>query len=112
MTDPTSTPDASELDALLGAYALDALDPVDRAAVDAYLERNADARAEVDEMRETAASLALLPDTPTDAPPELWQRIAQVIATDDAPDARRERAAGRAARLRSTSLRPDVTAPV
>jgi anti-sigma-K factor RskA len=83
VTDPTSTPDASELDALLGAYALDALDPADRARVETYLERNADARAEVDEMRETAASLALLPDTPMDAPPELWQRITHVIATDD-----------------------------
>lgn len=83
MTDPTATPDASELDALLGAYALDALDPVDRARVEAYLERNADARAEVDDMRETAASLALLPDTPMEAPPELWQRIVHVIATED-----------------------------
>jgi anti-sigma-K factor RskA len=83
VTDPTATPDANELDALLGAYALDALDPVDRARVEAYLERNADARAEVDDMRETAASLALLPNTPTEAPPELWQRIVHVIATDD-----------------------------
>ena len=41
MTDPTSTPDASELDSLLGAYALDALDPLDRARVEAYLERDA-----------------------------------------------------------------------
>ena len=84
MTDPTSTPDASELDALLGAYALDALDAHDRERVEAYLERDADARAEVDDMRETAASLALLPAASMDAPPELWQRISQVIATDDA----------------------------
>ena len=59
MTDPTSVPDAGELDSLLGAYALDALDAADRARVEAYLERDAAARAEVDEMRETAASLAL-----------------------------------------------------
>ena len=34
------------------------------------------ARAEVDELRETAASLALLPARRRDAPPELWERIA------------------------------------
>jgi anti-sigma-K factor RskA len=82
MTDPTSTPDMNDLDSLLGAYALDALDVADRARVDAYLEHNSAARAEVDEMRETAASLALLPDTPAVAPPELWTRIEQVITAD------------------------------
>ncbi|MGO9876028.1 MAG: anti-sigma factor domain-containing protein [Acidimicrobiia bacterium] len=79
MTDSTPAPDSHELDSLLGAYALDALDSEDRARVDAYLERDATARAEVDDMRETAASLALLPDTPMDAPPELWARIEQAI---------------------------------
>ena len=44
MTDPTSTPDASQLDALLGAYALDALDAADRARVETYLARNPDAK--------------------------------------------------------------------
>ena len=62
MSDVPRDPGATEeLDSLLGAYALDALDPADRARIDAYLERDADARAEVDELRETAASLALLP---------------------------------------------------
>jgi len=84
VTDPTSVPDAGELDSLLGAYALDALDPADRARVDAYLGRNAAARGEVDEMRETAAALALLPDTPMEAPPELWARISETIASDRA----------------------------
>jgi len=79
MTDSTPAPDSHELESLLGAYALDALDSADRARVDAYLERDATARAEVDDMRETAASLALLPDTPSDAPPELWARIEQAI---------------------------------
>jgi len=79
MTDATPAPDTHELDALLGAYALDALDPDDRARVEAYLDREPAARAEVDDLRETAASLALLPDTPMDAPPELWARIEQAI---------------------------------
>jgi anti-sigma-K factor RskA len=82
MTDPTAVPGAGDLDSLLGAYALDALDAEDRARVDAYLERDATARAQVDEMRETAATLALLPDAAMDAPPDMWERIAQQIATD------------------------------
>jgi anti-sigma-K factor RskA len=84
VTDPTSVPDTDELDSLLGAYALDALEPADRARVDDYLARSAAARAEVDEMRETAAALALLPDTPTEAPPELWARISETIASERA----------------------------
>jgi anti-sigma-K factor RskA len=89
MSEATSGPDAHELDSLLGAYALDALDAEDRARVDAYLQHDAAARAEVDEMRETAASLALLPDTQMDAPPELWSRIEHEIgaASPAAPSA-------------------------
>ena len=84
MSDGTHDHGATEeLDSLLGAYALDALDLDDRVLVDAYLERDAAARAEVDSMRETAASLALLPATAMDAPPELWQRIAGAIAADE-----------------------------
>jgi hypothetical protein len=86
VTEPTSVPDPDgELGSLLGAYALDALDPVDRARVDAYLMVNAAARDEVDEMRETAAALALLPDSPMEAPPELWTRISETIASDRVP---------------------------
>jgi len=75
---------AEDLDSLLGAYALDALDADDRVRVEAYLERDAAARAEVDEMRETAASLAMLPAETMDAPPELWERIAGAIAAERA----------------------------
>ncbi len=115
MTDPT-TSDTGDLDALLGAYALDALDSDERARVDAYLEDHSDARAEVDEMRETAASLALLPDSPLAAPPELWDRIAEVIAADPAPTARRELAGDdelarvRARRARMKWLMPAAAA--
>jgi anti-sigma-K factor RskA len=82
VTDPTAN--AGELHSLLGAYALDALEPFERARVDVYLSHNAEARAEVDEMRETAAALALLPDTAMEAPPELWARISATIASDRA----------------------------
>ncbi len=79
-----STPMANEpdLDALLGAYALDALDPEERARVDAYLERNPRARDEADELRETAASLALAQAGEPIAPDGLWTRISNVIATE------------------------------
>ena len=119
MTDPTFAHDSGDLDSLLGAYALDALDADDRARVDAYLERDAAARAEVDEMRETAASLALLPATPVAAPPELWDRIAEVIATDrdrdasgslDENDENDELAARRARRTRPRWIAPAVAA--
>jgi len=100
--DPNAT---EELDSLLGAYALDALDAADRARIDGYLERDADARAEVDELRETAASLALLPDSPMAAPPELWDRIAEVIAADPAPAASRARTEDELARARARRAR-------
>jgi anti-sigma-K factor RskA len=87
VTDSASVSGAGELDSLLGAYVLDALDPFERSRVDAYLSDNAAARAEVDEMRETAAALALLPDTPSEAPPELWTRISETIAADRAETA-------------------------
>jgi hypothetical protein len=83
-----------ELDALLGAYALDALDPDERVRVDAYLAVNPTARDEVDELRESAASLALAPVYDVTAPTELWDRISSRIADEPrafAPMRTRER---------------------
>jgi anti-sigma-K factor RskA len=91
---------AEELDSLLGAYALDALDVDDRARVESYLERDADARAEVDELRETAASLALMPPASLEAPAELWERISGEIAEDRAQDERARAARDGRARTR------------
>jgi hypothetical protein len=90
------------LDALLGAYTLDALDPAERAAVEAYLARNPRARAEVDDLRETAAVLATAPVEGTSAPGELWERIAAEVGDDPARPTdelaeRRERRGGRRA---------------
>ena len=75
----TDVPNDPELDALLGAYALDALEPDERARVDSYLAQNARARDEVDELRESAASMALAPIDDTSAPAELWDRISRTI---------------------------------
>jgi anti-sigma-K factor RskA len=75
-------PDEPELDALLGAYALDALDPDERDRVDRYLEVNPLARGEVDELRESAASLALAPVDDLTAPADLWDRISSRLADE------------------------------
>ena len=76
------TPNDPELDALLGAYALDAVDDDERLRVDAYLAQNASARAEVDELLESAAALALAPVDDLTAPAGLWDRISQTIADE------------------------------
>jgi Anti-sigma-K factor rskA/Putative zinc-finger len=77
---PGSEMPRSEIDDLLGAYALDAVDPDEREVVERHLAADPAARAEVDEMRETAAVLASLPVTDERAPAELWDRIAGAIA--------------------------------
>jgi anti-sigma-K factor RskA len=71
MTDLRRPFDAIE--ELLGAYALDAVDPDERRQVEAYLETSPRARAEVDQHREVAALLAF---GGAEAPPGVWDRIA------------------------------------
>lgn len=66
-----------ELDELLGAFALDAVDGDEREQVERYLERSPRARAVVTEYRQTAAFLA---DAGTEAPPGVWERIEQSLA--------------------------------
>lgn len=71
--------DHDRIEDLVGAYALDAVDPDERAAVEAHLEGCPRCRAEVDAHRETAAALGNLVEEP---PPGLWDRIAgEVEAT-------------------------------
>jgi anti-sigma-K factor RskA len=65
-----------ELDDLLGAYALDAVEDDEREQVEAYLDRTPEARSLVAEYRETAALLA---QSGTEAPPGLWERIEQTL---------------------------------
>jgi len=56
-----------ELEELLGAYALDALDDDERRKVERMLESNPRARAEVQQHRETASMLAFSGSTAPDA---------------------------------------------
>jgi anti-sigma-K factor RskA len=72
--------DLYDLDELLGAYALDALDADEQRRVDDYLAINPRARAEVQEHREVATMLAY---TGMDAPDGLWDRIVSTL--DEAP---------------------------
>jgi len=74
-----------ELDALLGAYALDAVDEDERREVEQYLVVNPRARAEVDQYQEVAAMLAF---SGSSAPDGVWDRIASAIGGDaaGAPD--------------------------
>lgn len=78
MTDARFSTD--ELDELLGAYALDAVDPDERQAVEDYLRENPRARAEVEEHREVAAQLAFVGG---DAPAHVWSAIR--TALDETP---------------------------
>ena len=61
---------------LLGAYALDAVDPAERELVEAHLAGCPRCRAEVEEHREVAALLA---NVGRPAPEGLWDRIAEAL---------------------------------
>lgn len=73
----------AELDELLGVYALDAVDPDERAAIDAWLARSPNARREADELREAATMLLQGGDEP---PADLWARIAARLGDGTAGD--------------------------
>lgn len=77
-----SSGDAYELDELLGAYALDAVDDAERRRVEDYLEVNPRAAAEVQAHREVATMLAF---TGMDAPEDLWSRISDEIGEQAPP---------------------------
>ncbi|HEX7169093.1 MAG TPA: anti-sigma factor [Acidimicrobiales bacterium] len=96
MTIPTPTHE--ELQELLGAYALDAVEPDERDVVEAHLATCPRCRAEVMEHRETAALLAFAGH---DAPAGLWDRIASNLEEAPPPvdlGLARATAAGRAGR--------------
>ena len=65
-----------EITDLLGAYALDAVDPDEAAEIELHLRDCPRCRAEVAEHRETAAFLA---HAGADAPADVWDRIAGTI---------------------------------
>jgi anti-sigma-K factor RskA len=80
MTGPSG--DAYDLDELLGAYALDAVDADERRRVEDYLEVSPRASAEVQAHREVATMLAF---TGMDAPDDLWNRISDQIGEQAPP---------------------------
>lgn len=72
----------SDIELLLGAFALDAVEPDEAAQVQAHLLECPRCQAEVASHRELAAMLGTSSAEP---PPELWDKIAVAIATGDAP---------------------------
>ncbi len=73
----------AEMDELLGAYALDAVDADEREQIEEYIEQNPRARAEVTEHREVAAMMSLVGGQ---APDGVWDRIADEITTEAGGD--------------------------
>jgi hypothetical protein len=69
-----------ELQELLGAYAIDAVEPEEAVAVEAHVAECPRCRAELTELREVAA---LIGNSGADAPPGVWDRIASSL--DEAP---------------------------
>ena len=67
---------ADELESLLGAYALDAVEDHERSELEEYLSVNPRARAEVDAHREVATFLAF---SGAAAPEGLWDRISSAM---------------------------------
>lgn len=74
------TPD--EIADLLPAYALDAVDDDERAAVDAYLVAHPDERDEVGDLQVAASMLAHAGGPP---PEGVWERLESMIATTPSP---------------------------
>lgn len=71
--------DGYELDELLGAFALDAVDADERDRIEDYLRINPKAAAEVEAHREVATMLAF---TGMSAPADLWPKITAEIEAD------------------------------
>jgi hypothetical protein len=72
----------ADLDALLGAYALDAVDAEERDQIEVWLTREPGARRDADELRETASLLAQLA---VDPPGDLWSRIEERLGEPAEP---------------------------
>ncbi|MET0627708.1 MAG: anti-sigma factor [Acidimicrobiia bacterium] len=73
----------AELRELLPVYAIDAVDDDERAAVDAFLAQDAEARAEVESLQRTASYLAHTGGPP---PAGVWERLEAVIRDTPRPE--------------------------
>jgi len=69
----------SEIHALSGAYAVDALDDIERARFERHLDQCPECQAEVASLRETAALFSLT--TPVEPPPTLRDRVLNDITS-------------------------------
>jgi anti-sigma factor RsiW len=78
MSGPPTHPSDSEIEELLGAYALDALEPEERALVEEHLRTCVRCSAEVAHHHEVAGLLA---NSGGDAPDQLWDKIAQRLGS-------------------------------
>lgn len=76
--------DCATLGELIGAYALDALEPEEAAAVAEHVAGCPRCAQELDEHRDTVGFLAAA-GVPAAAPPEVWDRIAGAIEGDGGP---------------------------
>ena len=82
MSEVTPGPTEAEIEELLGAYALDALEPDEALMVEAHLSECVRCSAEVARHHEVAGLLA---NSGGVAPDELWDRIAERLDTAGAP---------------------------
>lgn len=96
-----------EIEELLGAYALDALDPDERDRVEGHLLVCASCRLEVSEHRGVAAGL-VQPAAP--APPQIWERIVAALEETPPPLQLAPIASLTARRARSTRVFAALTA--
>jgi anti-sigma factor RsiW len=98
--------DEDEIEALLGAYALDAVDPDEREAVELHLPQCPRCRAELREHLEVAAMLA----EGAPAPDGLWARIADSL--EEPPPALRLAVQPRSVAASVVEPAPEAAAPV
>lgn len=85
------SPESDDLRELLGAYALDALDADERAAVEAHVLRDQEARAELHALQLGAAWLEQSAERPSS---KVWEAVAAEMASDLAHDVPGAAAAG------------------
>lgn len=79
-------PEHDQVAELLGAYALDAVDPDERRLVERHLAACPRCAAEVDGLRQVAADLALASSLDSEHPPRaVWDRIAANLKTQGSP---------------------------
>jgi Anti-sigma-K factor rskA len=79
VTAPSGSRSDSELDELLGAYALNAVDASERAEIETYVRRSPRAATELSEHLEVAAALG---NSIGEAPPRLWEKISLLLPAD------------------------------